>query len=152
MKVTAQTVALSLCLLATAGCASTQRLASYGAVQMVGDATVKTEDGHTLIITVHRRDNTLLTTPTAGDSFVGGMLSQATFGASRGFRPDPRVVDRTLAAFVAPTGCTVAPSHQIGGQGITFEAHFVCPDGVDLRALMLEQREALKRGEPIRLQ
>lgn len=143
-------VAASLCSLALTGCASTQRLASYGAVQMVGDATVRTEDGHTMIVTVHRRDNTLLTTPTAGDSFMAGVLSGATFGANRGFRPDPRVVDRTLAAFVAPTGCTVSPSRQIGGQGITFEAYFGCPAGVDLRALIIAQRENLRQGQPIR--
>lgn len=51
--------------------------------------------------------------------------------------------------FVAPSGCgisTVSVKWKLGG---TWEATYVCPAGVDLRALAEAQKKALKTGAPL---
>lgn len=130
------------------GCASTQRLGSYNDGDLTAEAQIMVQ-GKRMNVSVHPRDDTLLAQTTVGDAAVGGLLEGATFGIARGFRPDPREIDRSLAAFVAPVGCTVAPVGAVGGQGVAYEGRYTCPSGVDLRQLMRAQKADLMRGQPI---
>lgn len=148
MRLLTVTLAATLVL---GGCASVQRLASYssdGSLTFDGQIMV---DGRQMSLSIHPRENALLVQKTMGDGVVGGAIEGLTFGLARGWKPDPRRIDLALADFVRPSGCTVAPVHEVGADDVSFEGFFTCPAGAgDLRALMAAQREALRRGEPLR--
>lgn len=149
MKRIVRVVAGSLLFASLAGCASTQRLTSYGDGDLSAGAQVVVQ-GHRMNVSVHPRDDTLLAQKTVKDSAASGFLQGLTFGIADGFKPDPREVDIALARFVSPTGCEVAPVVEVGSGSINFEASYSCPPGVDLRALMRAQQPALMRGEALR--
>jgi len=130
------------------GCASMQRLTSYGTDQAQAQILVQ---GRRMNLYAHPNEAAVLVGMTVGDAAGGGFVEGLTFGLAKGFKPDPRAVDASLAAFVAPTGCRVSPVREIGSDNINFEANYSCPTGVDLRALMRTQRSALMRGEPIQM-
>ena len=139
-----------LAAMALSGCASVQRAASYSADgQFHTDARI-TVDNHAMSVSIHPQDNTLLAQRGIGDSAAGGFVQGLTFGIVKGWKPDPRLVDQALAEFVRPVGCRVDPVKEIGSDNTSFEAVYHCPAGTDLRALMVAQREALRRGEPLR--
>lgn len=142
-------VAVGLLCLALTACASTSRLASYNGAGIYSDAEVVL-NGHTMTITTHPKEPFLLAQVTMGSAAASGFITGLTLGLATGHRLDPRDVDAALARFVAPLGCTMAPSRMIGENNVSFEAQYTCPAGVDLRAIMLSQRAALKRGEPLK--
>lgn len=132
-----------------AGCASMQRAASYASDgQMSFDGKIMVE-GRSMDMSIHPRDNTLFVQRGMADSAAAGALQGLTFGISRGWKPDPRKIDEALRVFLQPVGCTAAPSYEVGSTDTNYEARYSCPAGVDLRAIMAEQREALRRGEPL---
>jgi hypothetical protein len=51
--------------------------------------------------------------------------------------------------FVAPLGCGIPTVQVKTRMGSTWEASFLCPEGVDLRGLVMAQRDALKKGTPL---
>lgn len=133
--------------LALTGCASTGRLMSYTDGQMTSDGTIGV-DGRAMSLYAHPTDDALLVQKSVGDATVSGALQGATFGLARGWQPDPRKVDAALSAFVRPAGCSVSPVVPVGDTA--FEGRYSCPAGVNLRAMMATQRNALRRGEPLR--
>lgn len=141
--------AVLICALMLTGCASTSRLTSYRGAGIYSDAEVRL-NGKIMTITLHPKEPFLLAQVTMGSAAFSGLLSGTTMGLAKGHRLDPRDVDRALQAFVQPLGCQMAPSRMIGGEHVSFEASYTCPEGVDLRAIMLSQRPALKRGEALR--
>jgi hypothetical protein len=52
---------------------------------------------------------------------------------------------------VAPIGCGISDIRPLWRSGAAWEATYVCPAGVDLVALVKEQRPALKQGEQLHL-
>jgi hypothetical protein len=132
-----------------AGCASVQRAASYGDGQLTFDGKLAVE-GREMSMSIHPRDSTLLVQRTLGDSAAAGALQGLTFGIARGWKPDPRKIDEALRLFLQPVGCTASASYEVGSTDTNYEARYACPAGVDLRAIMAAQRDALRRGEPLR--
>lgn len=141
-------VTIATAALMMTGCASVQRLSSYGTGQ--ADAQIGVQ-GRRMNVWLHPSEASILTGMTVGDAAGGGFLRGATFGLAGGFKPDPREIDASLAAWLAPTGCSAAPVREIGKDSINFEAAYRCPAGVDLPALVESQREALMLAEPIRV-
>ena len=140
----------AFCILGLTGCASLQRAASYSADgQMTFDGRLNV-DGRVMSLSIHPKDDTLLAQRSMGDSFASGAIEGLTLGLATGWKPDPRKVDAALALFLQPVGCTASPSYEVGRTDSNYEAAYSCPAGVDLRALMAAQRDALRRGEPLR--
>jgi hypothetical protein len=52
-------------------------------------------------------------------------------------------------AFVRPVGCGISDVQAISKDGAAWRALYVCPPGVDLRALVMAQRPALQQGQPL---
>lgn len=143
-----RSVAIVILALGLTACASTARLSGYRGSGIVSDATVIVQ-GKPMTITVHPREDYLLGQVTIGSAAASGFVEGLTFGLAKGHRLDPRDVDAALAAFVAPAGCTMDPVRQVGNEQVSFEGRYRCPEGVDLRALILEQRAALRDGHPL---
>lgn len=141
--------AIILVALSVTGCASMQRAASYASDgQMSFDGKIMV-DGRSMDMSIHPRDDTLFVQRGMGDSAAAGALQGLTFGISRGWKPDPRKIDEALRMFLQPVGCTASPSYEVGSTDTNYEARYSCPAGVDLRAIMADQRDALRRGEPL---
>lgn len=102
------------------------------------DATVIIE-GRTFRLTLHATRDTILLQPTMGEawSFSDPVL-----------RWPMRAWQQAADAFVAPVGCKIT---DIDGTGVgsAWEAEFTCPLGVDLHALVADQRALLQRGQPL---
>ena len=98
------------------------------------DASVPMGSGH-FNIWVHHKDNTILIEPGMSTVMGGG-----------GHFPDSTW--RTIAeAFVEPVGCGISDVRPISRIGAAWEATYVCPEGVDLRALVKAQHDRLTKGE-----
>lgn len=132
--------------LALAGCASTQRLLSYGNNNAQAQIEVQ---GRRMNVWSHPTDQTLLISQTVGDATRGGAVEGATLGLAGGFKPDPRAIDAAVTAFLAPVGCTPSPVVEIGHTSIQFEAAYTCRDAVNVRELMFAQKDALMAGQPL---
>lgn len=142
--------AMILVTLSLAGCASVQRAASYASDgQMSFDGKIAVE-GRTMSMSIHPTDDTLFVQRSIGDSAAAGAMQGLTFGIARGWKPDPRKIDEALRLFLQPVGCTASASYEVGSTDTNYEARYACPAGVDLRAIMAAQRDALRRGEPLR--
>ena len=141
-------VAIASLALVLGGCASISRVASYSDGQMTFDGRLVV-DGRVMSLSIHPRENTLLTQRSIGDSAADGAAQSFTFGIARGWRPDPRKVDAALSLFLQPVGCTASASYEVGATDSNYESRYSCPDGVDLRRLMAEQRASLRRGEAL---
>lgn len=88
-------------------------------------------------IWVNKKRDTILMESSIGTSLGGG-----------GHMPEPTW--RLLAeAFVKPLGCGISDVRSLSKIGAAWEATFVCPAGVDLRAAVRAQRSALQHGAPI---
>jgi len=133
---------------ALSGCASFQRVASYTDGQMSTDGKLQV-GSRWMSISMHPRDEAVLVQRGIGDGAADGVLRGSTFGIVRGWRPDPRAVDTALARWLGPIQCRSEPVRELGAETGTFEGRITCPAGVSLRRLMADQREALRRGEPI---
>lgn len=97
---------------------------------------------------VHPTANTLLIQRDAKAVAGQMLLNSVTLNSSPSL--DPETDWRAVAEnIVKPLGCTSSEPLAVGND-VTREASFACPDGVDLRAAMVAQREALRRGDPLR--
>lgn len=114
---------------ALAGCATPGRLMSYGPER--ADAFVEHE-GSRVKIYAHPRDPMLLLQPAFGRGFHA--TGEAAIFLWRA------VAER----FVEPAGCGISAVSYLSTA--SWEATYVCPEGVDLRALIAEQRSALQAG------
>lgn len=131
--------------LAVGACASTQRTFSYG---RGADARIDV-DGKPMMLHLHPRDDAVMAEVTLTDAAVGGLVQGFTLGMVQADRPNPNSVNREMARFIAPSGCSFAPVRPLGGEGVAFETSFTCPSGVSLRDLMAAQRDALLEGRPL---
>ncbi|MET4683911.1 hypothetical protein [Brevundimonas faecalis] len=122
-------LAAAAAVLILGGCASTGRLLSYGVE--LSDALLRM--GHAQFsIYVHPKDDTLL---------IQRRVMQTS-------NYDGQELIRIAAAqFLEPVDCTVTEVRLIAPGG--WEAGFACPAGVDLRALVQQQRAALQTGAPL---
>lgn len=141
-----RTAIFATALFAVAGCASTQRLASYGMNNAQAQIVV---EGRKMNVFSHPTDQALLISKTLGDASAGGAIEGLTFGLARGHKPDPRAIDTAVAAFLAPVGCTSRPVAEVGSGDVQYEARFTCPAEVNLRALMFAQKAELMAGAPL---
>lgn len=118
---------------AWASCASASGLLSYGAG--VAEAKFSTLSGG-FAVYVHPKEDKLLLQRT---SFTAETLT------SRDIAPWRNAAE----VFVQPIGCGISRVEALSVKGQTWEAWYICPDGVDLRALAAAQRQDLRRGRPI---
>ncbi|HWA60782.1 MAG TPA: hypothetical protein VG939_05375 [Caulobacteraceae bacterium] len=127
----AASAALIASLLATPATATS--LFDFGTGQ--ADAHVPVGDTFFNIWMSHKGRDEFLIEPSVKTAFFGG-----------GHYPDPtwRMV---AEAFVNPVGCGISEVRPISRIGAAWVAEYVCPAGVDLRALVHEQRAALQHGE-----
>lgn len=126
------------------GCASVSRSLSYGTGLADAHPMV---DGRAYRIYIHPTDPTILMQRPLGTAVGQGFVQGATLGiAAPGTAYDPW--KQAADAFLAPVGCTASDVYSLG-QG-TWEARYSCPAGVDLRALVMAQRQALRSGAPLR--
>ena len=113
-----------------AGCATSSELMSYGIetadAQVMGPAGLYS-------IYVHPTESKLLLQPKIGK--IDGLPSR-----------NVAVWRQVGETFVTPVGCGIEKVEALTVDGATWQAWFVCPDGVDLRGLVAAQRSDLKRG------
>jgi hypothetical protein len=143
-------LAVGASVLALQACASTTRLMSYGDAGLGAHARI-TVQGKPMNIMMHPREQAMAVQVTAGEALATGTITGLTYGLVKGFRPDPRNIDRAMQDFVRPSGCTIQPVRMVGNEGVSFETFYSCPAGVDLRAIVRSQTPDLMRGEPIRM-
>ncbi|HEY5070525.1 MAG TPA: hypothetical protein VII63_00695 [Caulobacteraceae bacterium] len=117
--------------LAVAFDTSAASLLSYG--WKLSDATVVLGP-ITFRIYVHPTENTLLIQPAMKN--VGQAASHLPLAKWR----------QVAEAFVSPIGCGISDVRSVTKMGATWEAAYLCPPGVDLRALVKAQRVELQRG------
>ncbi len=128
-----------------AGCASLSRMAEYGSELADAKTTV---EGRSYSLFVHPLEDALLIQRGAGAAVAQSMAQGATLNAVNMMEPKPYW--RQAAEWLtAPLGCALVDLYTLDNR-MTWEAPYSCPDGVDLRAKVMEQREALRAGAPIR--
>lgn len=136
---------IALLLAATlAACASTGRAMSYG--NRFADARYETA-GKSFAVWVHPSENVVMIQGDTGSAITAGLVEGATFGAGR-VSPQFERWRAGAEAFVSPIGCEVQNLRPLD-QDIMWEFDYVCPEGVDLRALVAAQRQALRDGTPL---
>jgi hypothetical protein len=109
------------------------------AYNWAGSDAMIIDTGRSFQIYVHPRQDKLLVQPSMSQALhdVPGRWPLAYFR-------------HAAEAFVAPLGCGISEMDVVGPKaGASWEASYVCPEGVDLRALIREQRRGLKTGAPI---
>lgn len=130
-----------LSIVTIAGCASTGRAMSYG--NRFADARYEA-GGKTFSVWIHPTEPTIMLQSTWGSAAASGAVEGATLGVAN--------VDSSYATWMAgaraltePAGCEVQHLRPLD-QSIMWEFDYVCPEGVDLRALIMSQRAALRQG------
>lgn len=114
-----------------ASCGTVSRIASFSGS---GPAARPAFNAYRTTVYVHPREDMLMIQPAMGQ--IGDATSW------------PDNVFRAAATYlIRPVGCTVGEPVRIGGG--TYEAPFTCPAGVDLRALLRSQRDAVIAGAPL---
>lgn len=96
-------------------------------------------DGRRFMIVVHGKEDAFLIQATQG----------AAWGGKRPQDWPPEVWRKAAEAFASPVGCGIPEVRAITRQGATWEATYVCPEGVDLRALFTAQKDDLRKGLPL---
>lgn len=126
---------------ALGSCASVGRAMSYGSD--LADAKVSV-GARQFAVWVHDVDRTLLINRNNGASMGQGLADGLTFGAAGGL---PAPLFRAAADAVLSTmGCKALDVYQLGGQGVSWEATYECPDGVDPRKEVATRRDAWRAG------
>lgn len=138
------TVAACMAGVVVSGCgAGFARLGTYGNDR----ADAKTQvDGREYALHVHDEDDTILIQRGFGAAMGQSLVGGATFGVVNMQEPMP--VWRAAARWLLePAGCEVVEIYQL--ERISYEAVYRCPDGVDLRQMVTDQRERLRNGLPL---
>ena len=102
-----------------------------------GQATIH-DGGRTFKLWVHPKENRILLEAAIGQSFFG--------------KPGKWPLEywrQAAESFVAPVGCGIQDVDVNWRAGASWEASYVCPPGVDLRALVNAQTDQLKKGQPL---
>lgn len=128
-------------LIALGGCSTMSRSLSYG--NRWADARLNVEHME-YSYWLHPRDPTVLITLSTGSALARGSARGATFGLAD-VNPVYQQWMAGAQALVAPVGCDVTELTALD-QLTTWEFTPVCPDGVDLRAVVAAQRDALRAG------
>ncbi len=131
---------------ALGGCASLDRMASYG--NHFADAKVKV-DGRGFNIWVHPVDNDLLIQRSLGAAMGQGFVEGLTFNSLNLMEAKP-VWKAAAEQITGPLGCTVTDAYTLDNR-TSWEAPFTCPAGVDLRAIVHAERPELRLGQPVHL-
>jgi hypothetical protein len=107
-----------------------------------GPRSVIAVDGHKYHVAIHPKQDLVMIQSTLGDAYSGKRPDQWPVSTWRG----------VAEALVTPLGCGISEVHSLGSpKGGTWEAAYVCPVGVDLRAIFKDQRKALEAGSPLTL-
>lgn len=134
-------IAIALALLTLCACASTGRAMTYG--NRFADARY-TAAGKSFSVWVHPAENVVMLQSTWGDAAGVGVVEGLTFGIA-----DTSPAYQTWMAgahhLIDPVGCEVRNLRPLD-QDIMWEFDYVCPEGVDLRALIMTQRTQLRDG------
>ena len=136
--------AVALALLS--GCAGISRALSYG--NGWADA-IYTTQGKRYEVWMHPKDNTILLNGSIGDAMAKGVIGGLTLGIA-GRDADASVWMTGARAFLDPAGCRVKDLYPVQLPD-SWEVVYECPNGVDLRQLVREQRAALRDGKPLDL-
>jgi hypothetical protein len=131
VQLTLPRIAAAVLAASVASNASAASLLSYG--WGLSDATV-TVGSHTFRIYVHPRDDTLL---------IQAAMKDMGANPSKWLLREWRTAAETL---VTPVGCGISEVRAMARMGASWEATYVCPPGVDLRALIKAQRHDLQQG------
>lgn len=102
-----------------------------------GQATIH-DQGRTFTLWVHPKENRILLEVPPGEA----VFKKPTKWPIEYWRHAAEI-------FVAPVGCGIQDVDVNWREGAAWEATFVCPPGVDLRALVKAQSPALKKGVPL---
>lgn len=102
-----------------------------------GQATVH-DEGRTFKLWVHPKENRILLEASLGEA----MLNNPSKWPIEYWR-------HAAETFVTPAGCGIEDVAAHWRAGGAWEATYVCPPGVDLRALVNAQSAALKKGLPL---
>lgn len=137
-------IVLALALvLALGGCAAGfSRALSYG--NRFADARFDLA-GQEYTAWVHPTDSTIMLQNGYGAAVGAGVADGLGVGVDAKFDQWRAAAER----LVAPTGCSVENLRPLD-QAIMWEFDYRCPDGVDLRAMIMAQRDELRDGALIR--
>lgn len=127
------------------GCAGLSRMTEYGS--RLADAKT-TVDGHSFSLWVHPRENAILVQRGFGGAMGQSLASGATLGAVNMMEPKPYWT-KAAQWLTDPLGCTVTDAYSLDNK-ITWEAPFTCPESIDLRAKVMQQRDSLREGAPLK--
>lgn len=129
---------------ALSGCgAGFARLGTYGGER--ADALTEV-DGRKYSLFVHPADDTVLIQRGLGAALGQAVAEGATFGAVSMQEPKP-VWRRAADWLLNPVGCMTTDVYEL--ERISWEAPFVCPQGVDIRKLVQDNRSTLREGQPL---
>lgn len=126
------------------GCSSMGRIMSYGTTW--ADAIFVVE-GRRYEVYAHETDPTLLIQRSIGDAAARGFVKGLTLGVAD-TAPDYETWKAGAEWMVRPVGCEVRDLKPLQYES-TWEFTYVCPPGVDLRALIEAQRGQLRNGVPL---
>lgn len=127
------------------GCGTLGRLNEYG--MDASDARFD-HDGAAYTVSMHPREDTFLIRPGAMQN-IGAAIERGMTRGAGGQRPGQADARAAASAFIAPSGCDVVQVRDLDASAGYWEADYVCPAGVDLRALVAAQRGALRSGDPL---
>lgn len=97
---------------------------------------------------VHREEDMLLIQRGNGAALRKGLVQGLTYGLVQG--NDPYDAWKAAAnGFVAPAGCKIEDLQPLMQQ-VSWQGRYTCPEGVDLRSLIVGQRTELRKGQPLR--
>lgn len=111
------------------GCASLSRAMEFNGSQPV---TVQAQ-GHELTLQHHRTEQAIAVTRSLSSAMGQGAISGLTFGLVGG-NLSPDIYRAGAQDFLASQNCSMTQFLALGDT--SYEAHYRCPEGVDLKALM----------------
>lgn len=129
---------------ALSGCgAGFARLGTYG--MDLADANTSV-DGRRYSLYVHPRDKTVMAQRGMGAVIGQSAIEGFTLGAVSMQEPMP-IWRSAMNWLLEPAGCTILSIYEL--ERTSFEAEYQCPEGVDLRRLVMENRATLRDGQPL---
>lgn len=132
--------------LGVAGCSTLGRLSSYGSG--LADANFNYE-GYAVSASMHPTDDVILFRPALAQGLGGSFARGLTLGLV-GQESSQAKWSGIANGFLAGAGCRADTMDALDPSSGYWEVAYVCPDGVNLRQLMADQRGDLRRGEPLR--
>ena len=137
-------IVAGVAVVALAGSTNMARTMSYGTDW--ADAIYGVH-GKRIEMYAHEKDQTLLLQLSVGRVMGQSMVQIATLGLA-GDGPSLATWRAAAEWVVEPVGCEVAELKPLMRDN-TWEMRYRCPEGVDLRAMIMAQRDLLRRGIPL---